>query len=700
MKRTLRCLMPVLTSMLLCATAVSQRPQKFLCIDVRSAENRASIATQNVGCTLAANAGVFLDKREAVELHVVGRKFLTDYNVEITGVTTPERAAIRGIEEVANLTLAAPAQIAPPSKGGISGIQSRSTTDIFAQLLDETQADKPRVALVSEYFVLSREIARVGTVLDSLDQRYRTLVNARVPARGCDLTVPGDPSLDDLGTCLQAEFTTATSPPLWGSGQEPFAHENEFRALNIRVRHWLDVVAALQRAINGANLTSGLVSAEGDFGQLEDDLATFAANVRATQAAVSLYEVGSSERRDLQLNLRGAQLRAYFRNMLKSSQTDQTAVVDDAELNNLVKTYLDFLKKGNAADITDNAVDYLRHLLHYSNPPEIASPILDWLPHEQILEAAMRDELQFLQHGIRVHLPDTIATVNSGQGQLVERMNYIYDHSAASEPLIKQIDLSKYSSNIVVYYAIHRIENFPRYAVTTPVTADASGNAGNSGQAALLPTNVATSNATPASSTSPATATGTSSAGPPVPGDVVAQGAFEVHQFDKATIVAGFVFSFLHNNNFAARPTTSNGTTTYTAVLSSNQRFQPHVLLGLDYYFKPKDTFPVNGGGHHTRLSDFGVLGGVSLNSFNNYFLGIAWEPSLGFNFGVGAHFGTETTLQKPYQVNGTIPSNTVPTYEKRATGPFVMAGFDLQIFRKIFGKVTGVGVAAAATGP
>jgi hypothetical protein len=44
--------------------------------------------------------------REGFELHIFKRKFLTDYTVEITGVTTPQPATIRGIEEAANLTLA------------------------------------------------------------------------------------------------------------------------------------------------------------------------------------------------------------------------------------------------------------------------------------------------------------------------------------------------------------------------------------------------------------------------------------------------------------------------------------------------------------------------------------------------------------------------------------------------------------------
>jgi len=60
-----------------------------------------------------------------------------------------------------------------------------------------------------------------------------------------------------------------------------------------------------------------------------------------------------------------------------------------------------------------------------------------------------------------------------------------------------------------------------------------------------------------------------------------------------------------------------------------------------------------------------------------------------------GAHSGTEKRLQG----SPDITSTTISTYDKRVTKLFFMAGFDLQIFRKIFGKVTGVGTSATTTG-
>jgi hypothetical protein len=62
-----------------------------------------------------------------------------------------------------------------------------------------------------------------------------------------------------------------------------------------------------------------------------------------------------------------------------------------------------------------------------------------------------------------------------------------------------------------------------------------------------------------------------------------------------------------------------------------------------------------------------------------------------------GANFGSETTLQRNFQF-GTPADITgdFPTYEKRTTGWFVTAGLGLGIFRKIFGKVTGIGTSAS----
>jgi hypothetical protein len=125
----------------------------------------------------------------------------------------------------------------------------------------------------------------------------------------------------------------------------------------------------------------------------------------------------------------------------------------------------------------------------------------------------------------------------------------------------------------------------------------------------------------------------------------VAGGTFALHQFDRAAIVAGFAFS--------TNQTTGSG-------------WQPHVLLGVQYYIRLRDSFP------GTTGRGFAVLGGISLNSLNTYFVGGAWEPSQGFNVASGLSFARDA----------------------HTFGPFLMLGLDVDVFRKIFGKATGIGTA------
>jgi hypothetical protein len=678
---------------LIAAAAVGQdrtRPHKFLCVDALHEGNSATVvetATAGVNCHTAATSKAFLDKREAPEVHVYNRKFLTDYNVEITGVTTPQVAVIRGIEEAANLTLGTPSLIAPPAKGGLNALNPTTAATILQQLLDETQVNKPASQLESDYQELVREGNQIQLALHGLEGQFALLVSARPGVLDCT-AIGGAPDFADVSSCLETELRLDTHDK-WGLEKEHYGDENEFRVINIRAKYLLEVMGALQSAITSANLATAAISLDTDLTQFEKNVATFEANVREIKTAISLYEE-LKERKRVRLDLRGDQLRVYFTNQFKAAAADGTAVVDQAEINKLVNEVLDFLDK-RGFDIANAQVAALA-----------SCPALERAEMPRSIATDVRSRLTALEGNLNTTVPVMIAGINALQSQLVERLNYIYDRSAVTEALVKEIDLSGYSGNLVVYYKIHRVENFKRYAVVTPVVGNVGGAAGNALVMALPPpaAPAAASGVAPASSTTSTTASTAAAAAPvaPPPGDVVAQGSFELHEFDRATVVAGFVFSRLHNNSFTAQPTTSNGKTTYTAAMSS-QPFQPHVFIGVDYYFSPKDTFPTRNRSYHLKLSDFGLLGGVSANALNNYFVGLAWEPSLGFNFGLGAHSGTETRLQAPYQVNSSIPSSTVPTYDKRVTRLFVMAGFDLQIFRKIFGKVTGVGTSATSTG-
>jgi hypothetical protein len=96
-----------------------------------------------------------------------------------------------------------------------------------------------------------------------------------------------------------------------------------------------------------------------------------------------------------------------------------------------------------------------------------------------------------------------------------------------------------------------------------------------------------------------------------------------------------------------------------------------------------------------------GVFGGASVLKLNEYYAGFGFEPRIGFQILAGAHIGETTALEAPFKVGtaADIPSGTnFPTSTRFRTGFFVGAGFDLTLFRKIFGSVTGVGTATTAT--
>jgi hypothetical protein len=172
---------------------------------------------------------------------------------------------------------------------------------------------------------------------------------------------------------------------------------------------------------------------------------------------------------------------------------------------------------------------------------------------------------------------------------------------------------------------------------------------------------------------------------------------------------AAIAFSTLKDQSITKQPQpqSCSGTPTnpdpncFSPVVSNSFKWAP--IVGLDYYFQPRDTFPRAAGdpwlcSRHPGQC-FGIMGAASVTKANNYFMGGFFEPVLGVQLGAGANFGTRTVLQSPYK-NG-VPvdiTGDFPTTDKRGTGVFVSAGLDLGIFRKIFGKFTGIGTSASGT--
>jgi hypothetical protein len=646
----------------------------------------------------------FLRQGRRTELRVFNRRFLTDYTLTVDAVTSIQTGPnIRNLSEAENLTFAAPSFAAPVAKGGAEGLSPRTANTILFELLDETTASKPESDLRADFAVLDREHERLVEELRAFRKTYRLLRGN--PSAAPDPTIcrkiAGAPDAENIFRCLNAEFQNELDAPWDGVG--PYSDEEEFREVITRVQDLIAAVKALRTALANSDLLQKELKLETDVAQFENDLVTFRGNVEAAHDASELaQEMNDAYRQRLSKD----RMKTILTDKLKA-QGDTKPIVDESEINELVNKYAQSgrayfdVRSRRWSDLKDTAEGYLQD--EYLSQRPLTSEF-----HAEVASARQK---------LGAELPGIVDQVNAEQSKLLARVNEIYDNSAVLEPLSKQIDLSGHPGNLVVYYTIRRVEAFSRYTVTPVQGLGAVVPASTAGMA-LPPPAKGTSPAggsttAPSPSTPAATPTSTSTSGPsgtaPAPdtstGMVVARGQFEVHDIYDANVVAAFAFSTLKDQSISkqAQPQACQGSATapdtncFAPVLSSNLRqFQP--IVGVDYYFHHMDTFP----GHHCTNDMWqclGIMGAVSVRKADSYYVGIFVEPVVGVQFAGGANIGSQTTLQSAYKFGTPVDLTAdFPTYEKRATGAFFSAGLDLAIFRKIFGKVTGLGTATANT--
>jgi hypothetical protein len=166
-------------------------------------------------------------------------------------------------------------------------------------------------------------------------------------------------------------------------------------------------------------------------------------------------------------------------------------------------------------------------------------------------------------------------------------------------------------------------------------------------------------------------------------------GTFAVHRFYRSNLVSGFAASSLHNREYGVKtiPGATDGTF-YTVPEKGPVRMpQLHPYAGLDWYFRGEDFFP--GKGHFLRPA---FMIGYGLDEANSFFLGPNIETRFGLNLGCGVHIGHETFLAPGVSdgPNGThLPdaSKAAPTVNRIRGGLYVSLGFDLSVFKSIFGS-------------
>lgn len=482
----------------------------------------------------------------------------------------------------------------------------------------------------------------------------------------------------------------------------PYLGEERFRDADTRVKDLIKAVKDLGGKLADTDLPKKLSMLETAISQYENDVSVFRGNA---QAAYDAARLALQVNDDFLRNLRREQVKALLLEKLKGP--DSKPVLDEAEMNALLDSYRNSYAANRAfatqrwTTLRDDANDYLAATTVYGGE--------------------FRDDLSRKRNDLGVVLLEAIAGLNAVQGELLNRMNEIYDLSQVREPLPRQINLKGHPGNLVVYYTIRRIETFHRFTVaevqgpgnTQPgQTGSPLPQAQSSGSGAQPnATTGSADNSNGNAATGNASASGASqNGGDTNPGIVVAKGSFEVHDVFHANVVGAFVFSTLKNESISkvAQPQACSGTSAssdtncFAPFLNGNDH-QWTPIVGLDYYFRPRDTFPRSPGMpwlcQQTPAQCFGIMGAASVTSLNNYFLGEFFEPVLGVQFGAGAHFGTRTVLAAGYKFGTPVDiTGDFPTHDERAIGLFLSAGLDLGIFRKVFGKVTGIGTSASGT--
>jgi hypothetical protein len=680
----------ILGTMVLAVPAFAQK-DNFVLLDAAH-ENVACVAESSQTSCLDNSKHLFLRQGYRAEMRVLNRRFLTDYTLTIDGVTRVlSGVQVRNLEEAANLTVPVAPPVAPVAKGGAEVIRSRSAADILNALIDETTASQTIADLDADAREIERERTRIAAELRSFKESYQLVrgIPGKIYPRG---SIAGAPNIESLHAALQQEYTVLTSG-IWG--QAPFCNEDEFRNVNTRVQDLLTAVKLLGTTLTASNLPQAAQAIYADVPQYEKNVGTLSANIEAARDAVRLLDDmininAKADSNSLRTELRKAQIKALLTTKLKAAPADQKPVLDDAEINMLLAEYEVFLHSADthvagkrSAWLGDAADIYGKQLPDFKE---------------------FRADLDRVRSKINIDLPKAVNEVNAAQGRLLTRVNFIYDHSSVEVPLIKQIDLSGHSGNLIVYFTIRRVETFPRYTVPQ-IQGPGGGSPASPAAGTPLPAQGASGNATPQTPSPPATPPAAAAA---PTGIVVAQGQFEVHDFYHATVVGFFGFGYFKEQSFAKQAaSTTNGTvpsgctgtppdTNCFVPVATNSSFHSDMVFGPLYYLSPTDTYP---GVPRTMRQKTGIFGGVSATRLNHYYAGIGYEPKIGTQILAGVHVGTTPGLQQPYSEGAAADiTGDFPTHDIHRVGFFLGVGFDLNIFRKIFGSVTGVGTKTSST--
>ena len=331
-------------------------------------------------------------------------------------------------------------------------------------------------------------------------------------------------------------------------------------------------------------------------------------------------------------------------------------------------------------------------------------------------------------------IPVLSAQINVALPNIFDNINLLYSVSQSTEPF--DLLIGQWTANQRVEFKVIEKPGFKRYGFAASISSrqnekskeDAATGGGVRVNPEALKDDADTQKTKSGGTEKPKPETGgkpekpekkeeaapepqkpTESTKPPEPRTLIAHKAFTVHQFARASVTSGFVFSSLRNNEFGieqVRAVDDEGNPRKTdagapifdrvPVKGESKRPQTHYYAGLLYYFKERDLYPGAAG------TNYGVLIGYGLTEQLNFFLGLSTEFKSGISTTIGWHLGREKFLapgivtmedadaDHPYtRLADSVTA--VPVVTRPAPkGIFGSVGFDLRVFAKVFGGATG----------
>lgn len=590
-----------------------------------------------------------------VPLLVIHPRFRAQYTA--TAVSQINRGSgvieVRGLADIAPLSLASLGT--PVAHGGRQpsavAIPALTPAQVLAQLADPTQMHQPLLTIDAQW----RELQDARVTLERDRQELLDAIDRLQPTAADCARLSGAPTLRTLSACvmnIEARILQNNNTPgAWmRTTFEDLISQIDQRIADLHVIR--DRVAAY-----GFRGVADRVETESE--QLVAKLKAFQQNVDTVLAAISTV----ARRSEPPFELDGAVAkalpplrRAEIRRRLKE-RYGQT--LDDAELNQLTR---DEALAANADALDRKLRDAVDVLVHRATARRDEA-------------AASVDDLRGEENHVRLTV-DTLTLrvdeLNRTFARMFEAINTVYLRVPAEPFTRRDVDLSANAgTNREVIGELKSDEKFKPYRFSAGPSSPAAGGSGPLlGAAPNAPINASPAN---------------------LPQNVDKFFALELHKVWNANIVAGFVLSSIPRAEYGVRAvsTVQNGApaTLLVSTLTNDQQPTAHYLVGFNYYFGGRDSYP---GVTKNRWMP-GALIGIGLENTRQFFLGANFEPALGIDLSVGVHYGEQTALQLGYMVDQTaLPSGstTAPTRTIMKTGVFGMIGFDLNIFRRFMGSV------------